>query len=54
MAGAICNEIGERLRATLTENPDRLPLHILGLKERFNSVERGIAAFKASIEMDKK
>ena len=50
--GAICNEIGERLRATLTGNPDRLPPHILGLTERFDSVERGNAALKASIGME--
>jgi hypothetical protein len=51
-AGAICNEIGERLRATLTGNPDRLPPRIVGLTERLDSVERGNAAFKASIGMD--
>jgi hypothetical protein len=50
--GAICNEIGERLRATLTGNPDRLPPHILGLTEQFDSVERGNAAFSASIGID--
>ncbi|MGA7998232.1 MAG: hypothetical protein WCA28_25500 [Bradyrhizobium sp.] len=52
--GAICNEIGERLRATLRRNPNRLSLHILSLTERFDSVERGNTAFKASIAMDEK
>lgn len=52
--GAICEEIGERLRAALTGNPDRLPLHILGLTERFDSAERRNAAFRASIGMDAK
>jgi hypothetical protein len=51
-SGAICKEIGERLRATLTANPDRLPPRIVGLMERFDSVDRGNAAFKASIGMD--
>jgi hypothetical protein len=53
-AGAICKEVGERLRAALTGNPNQLPLHILSLTERFDSVERGNAAFKASIAMDEK
>jgi len=44
--GAICREIGERLRATATGYPDQPPLHLLGLMERFDSVERGDAAFK--------
>ena len=52
--GAICKEIGERLRGALRGNPNRLPLHILGLTERFDSVERGNAALKASIAMDEK
>jgi hypothetical protein len=51
-AGAICKEIGERLRATLTGKPNRLPLHILGLTERFDRVERGHAAFGASTGME--
>jgi hypothetical protein len=34
-AGAICEEIGEGLRATLTPNSNRLPPHLLGLTERF-------------------
>ena len=50
--GAICSEIGERLRATLAGNPKQVPLHILGLTERFDSVERGDAALRASIGMD--
>jgi hypothetical protein len=52
--GAICKEIGERLRVTLTGNPKQLPHDILGLTERFDSVERGNAAFRASIGMDAK
>jgi hypothetical protein len=47
--GAICNEIGERLRATLAGNPNQLPPHILGLTERFDSVGCDSVAFKASI-----
>jgi hypothetical protein len=50
--GAICKEIGERLRGTLTGNPNQLPPHLRGLMERFDSVERGSAAFKSSIGMD--
>jgi hypothetical protein len=50
--GAICKEIGERLHATLAGNPEQLPLHIRGLTERFDGVERDNAAFRASIEMD--
>jgi hypothetical protein len=50
--GAICKEIGERLHATLAGNPKQVPPSILGLTERFDSVERGNAAFRASIEMD--
>jgi hypothetical protein len=46
--GAICNEIGERLRATLTANADRWPLHILNLTERLDRVEGGRADLTAS------
>ncbi len=35
-AGAICDEIGERLRVALTGIPDRMPQNILGLTERFD------------------
>lgn len=52
--GAICQEIGERLRVTLTGNPKQLPHDILSLTERFDSVERGNAAFRASIGMNAK
>jgi hypothetical protein len=52
--GAICQEIGERLRVTLTGNPKQLPHDILSLKERFDSVDRGNAAFRASIGMNAK
>jgi len=52
--GAICEEIGERLRVTLTGSPKQLPPHIRGLTERFDSVGRGNAAFRASIRMDVK
>ncbi len=45
-SGAICKEVGERLRGTLTGNPGQLPTHLRGLMERFDSVERGSAAFK--------
>jgi hypothetical protein len=50
--GAICAEIGERLHATLAGNPKQVPLNILRLTERFDSVERYNAAFRASIELD--
>ena len=52
--GAICKEIGERLRVALGENPKQLPHHILGLTERFDSLELGNAAFRASIGMGAK
>jgi len=52
--GAICQEIGERLRVTLTGNPKQLPHDILSLTERFDSVDRGNAAFTASIGMNAK
>jgi hypothetical protein len=51
-SGAICQEIGEKLRASLTANPNRLPPRIVDLMERFDSVDRSNAAFKASIGMD--
>ena len=47
-AGAICKEIGERLRANSETNPIRLPPHLLRLMERFDGVEGGNLAFKAS------
>ena len=50
-AGAICKEIGERLRASSETNPIRLPPHLLRLMERFDGVERGHLAFKASTEI---
>jgi hypothetical protein len=55
-AGAICEEIGERLRASSAGKPNRLPAHIasltelLGLMERFESVECDTVAFPASTE----
>ncbi|SHG88256.1 hypothetical protein SAMN05444169_4624 [Bradyrhizobium erythrophlei] len=51
-AGAICKEIGEALHATLTGNPNRLPPHLLRLTERFDRVDCGNAAFKASTETE--
>jgi hypothetical protein len=50
--GAICKEIGERLRIRLTGNRNQPPPNILGLMERFDSVERGNANFKASTGRD--
>lgn len=47
-AGAICKEIGERLRASPETNPTRLPPHLVRLMERFDGVERGHLAFRAS------
>ncbi len=46
-AGAICEEIGEALHATLT-GPSRLPPHLLRLTERFDRVDRGDVVVKAS------
>jgi hypothetical protein len=54
--GAICEEIGERLRASPAGRPNRLPARIvnltelLGLMERFESVECGNVAIPALIE----
>jgi hypothetical protein len=49
---AICTEIGERLRATLTANPNQLPPYLVSLTERFDGVECGGVAFKNSTEID--
>jgi hypothetical protein len=51
-SGAICTEIGERLRATLTGNPNQLPPYLLRLTEQFDGVECGGVAFKNSTEID--
>ena len=51
-AGAIRQEIGEALHAKLTADPDRLPPHLLRLIERFDRVDRGDVAFRASTEID--
>ena len=54
--GAICEEIGERLRASPAAKPNRLPAHIasltelLSLMERFESVECDNVALPASAE----
>ena len=50
--GAICKAIGEGLRGTLTGDPNKLPLHLRRLMERFDSVEHGSAAFKGSTGRD--
>ncbi len=47
---AIRAEIGERLRATLTCNPNQLPPYLHGLAKQFDSDERGKVAFENSIE----
>jgi hypothetical protein len=39
-SGAICTEIGERLRTALTANPSQLPPYLVGLTERFDGAER--------------
>jgi len=53
-AGAICDEIGERLRASPAGNPDRLPAHIVSLTELLSLMERlesvDDVAFPASFE----
>ena len=51
-SGAICTEIGERLRIALAGTPNPLPLRLLSLLERFDSAERDNVAFKHSIEVD--
>lgn len=51
-SGAICTEIGEQLRITLAGTPNPLPSRLLGLMERFDSVERDNVGFKTSIEVD--
>jgi hypothetical protein len=50
-SGAICAEIGERLRVTLTTNPNQLPPHLVSLTDRFAGVEGGDLAFKNSTEI---
>lgn len=40
-SGAICTEIGERLRATLPGDPEQLPTHLLSLTKRLDGVECG-------------
>lgn len=55
-ASAICEEIGERLRASPAGKPTRTPAHIvrlaelLRLMERFESAERDISAFPEAAE----
>jgi hypothetical protein len=49
---AIRTEIGERLRATLTGNPNQLPPRLHSLTERFDSAECGEIAFRNSIEIN--
>jgi hypothetical protein len=49
---AICTEVGEGPRATLTENPNRLPPYLLSLTKLLDSAERGDVALKNSIEID--
>ncbi len=51
-AGAICEEIGAALLATLTEVPARLPPHLLRLTERLERVDRGDVAVKESTGID--
>lgn len=51
-SGAICTEIGERLRIAMAGTPNPLPSRLLRLLERFDNVERGDVAFKNSIEID--
>jgi hypothetical protein len=48
---AIRTEIGERLRAALTGNPNQLSPHLHSLAERFESLECGDVAFRNSIEI---
>ena len=51
-SGAICTEIGERLRAALTADPNRLPPHLVSLTERFDGAEGDDVASKNSTELD--
>lgn len=51
-SGAICTEIGERLRATLRGNPNHMPPYLVSLTERFDGVECGGVAFKNSTVID--
>ena len=50
-SGTICTEIGERLRAALTGNPNQLPPDLVSQIERLDRVERGKLAFKNSTEI---
>jgi hypothetical protein len=43
-SGAICTEIGERLRATPTGNPIQLPTRLLTLTELLDDIERSDVA----------
>jgi hypothetical protein len=40
-SGAICAEIGDRLRDAMRAAPTRLPPHLLGLTVRLDRTERG-------------
>jgi hypothetical protein len=40
-SGAICAEIGDRLRDAMPAAPIRLPPHLLGLTARLDRIERG-------------
>jgi hypothetical protein len=51
-SGAIRTEIGERLRAALAANPNRLPPYLVRLTERFDGAEGGDVAFKNSTGID--
>jgi hypothetical protein len=51
-SGAICTEIGERLRAALTADPNRLPPYLVSLTERFDGAEGDDVALKNSTELD--
>ncbi len=48
-SGAICMEIGERLRVTLTGNPIQVPAHLLHLAKLLDDVEYDAVAFRATI-----
>jgi hypothetical protein len=40
-SGAICAEIGDRLRDAMAAAPTRLPPHLLDLTARLDRIERG-------------
>ena len=48
-SGAICTEIGERLRTSLAGKPTRLPPDLLALTALLDSAERGDVAIEIDV-----